>query len=267
MSQIKDGDNPASLILAETLLGLDFVFHGGESQNILGSPLTLQIWLMKRLDMIANPTVANHGPGNFLSRTVLKTECQTESGWVKFLNKKSSISIRWNCYWWKCPPPLFRSLGSDHIFIVGLRRATFYKADRLLRQFQYEQGMPGGKRRKPFTPVDTNPTSIRNMLLGLEMVDQVDQSFVKVTFHRRTTKYSNWLVNKIVDKEADMDAMRKQFLKDIRERHEADNYEFKRRDNDDKVPGTNGTNEQPKEKRLKKNDLLIFGFEHVYLKS
>ena len=64
-----------------------------------------------------------------------------------------------------------------------------------------------------------------------------------------------------------MDAMRKQFLKDIRERHEADNYEFKRRDNDDKVPGTNGTNEQPKEKRLKKNDPLIFGFEHVYLKS
>ena len=139
--------------------------------------------------------------------------------------------------------------------------------DRLLKQFQYEQGIPGGKGRKPFTPVDTNPTSIRNMLLGLEMVDQVDQSFVKVTFHRRTTKYSNWLVNKIVDKEADMDAMRKQFLKDIRERHEADNYEFKRRDNDDKVPGTNGTNEQPKEKRLKKNDLLIFGFEHVYLKS
>ena len=120
-----------------------------------------------------------------------------------------------------------------------------------MRQFQYEQGMPGGKRRKPFTPVDTNPTSIRNMLLGLEMVDQVDQSFVKVTFHRRTIKYSNWLVNKIVDKEADMDAMRKQFLKDIRERHEADNYEFKRRDNDDKVPGTDGTNKQPKEKRLK----------------
>ena len=64
-----------------------------------------------------------------------------------------------------------------------------------------------------------------------------------------------------------MVAMRKLFFRDNRERHEADNYEFKRRDNDDKVPSTNGTNEQPKEKRLKKNDLLIFGFEHVYLKS
>ena len=106
VSQIKDGDNPTSLILAKTLLGMDFVFLGGESQNFLGSPLTLQIWLMERLDKIAMPTVADYGPSNFLSRNVLKTECQTESDWVKFLNKKSSVSIRWNCYWWKSLPPL-----------------------------------------------------------------------------------------------------------------------------------------------------------------
>ena len=31
VSQVKDGDNPTSLILAETILGLDFVFLGGES--------------------------------------------------------------------------------------------------------------------------------------------------------------------------------------------------------------------------------------------
>ena len=30
-SQIKDGDNPISLIFAETLLGLDAIFHGGET--------------------------------------------------------------------------------------------------------------------------------------------------------------------------------------------------------------------------------------------
>ena len=79
MIQIKDGDDPVSLILAETLLGLDSIFHGGESQNFLGSPLTLQIWLMERLDMIARPTVGNYGLGNFLNRIVIKTECQTES--------------------------------------------------------------------------------------------------------------------------------------------------------------------------------------------
>ena len=47
VSQIKDGDNPISLILVETLLGLDTVFHGGKSPNFLGSPLALQIWLME----------------------------------------------------------------------------------------------------------------------------------------------------------------------------------------------------------------------------
>ena len=66
-----------------------------------------------------------------------------------------------------------------------------------------------------------------------------------------TTEYSNWLVDKIADKEANMVAMRKQFLRDNRERHDASNYEFKRRDKGDIVPSSNGINEQPKEKRLK----------------
>ena len=206
VSQVKYGDDLASLILAK--------FLGGESQNFLRSPLTLQIWLMERLDMVATPTVADYGLGNFLSKAILKTKCQTKSIWVKFLNKKSSVSIQWNCYWWKCPPTLLRSPRSNHIFVVGLRKATLYKADILLGQFQYEKGMPGGKGRKPFTPMDTNPTSIRNMLLGLEMADPVDQSFVKVHFHKMTTEYSNWLVNKIAVKEADMVAMRKQFFRD-----------------------------------------------------
>ena len=74
--------------------------------------------------------------------------------------------------------------------------------------------MLGCRGRKPFTLVDTTPTSIRTMLLGLDMVDQVDQSSVKVHYHRMTTDYSNWLVNKIADKEADMVAMKKQFLRD-----------------------------------------------------
>ena len=58
--------------------------------------------------------------------------------------------------------------------------------------------MPGAQRRRPFTPVDTNPTFVQNMLLGLEMADQVDQSFVKVHFYRMTTKYSNWLIDKML---------------------------------------------------------------------
>ena len=112
--------------------------------------------------------------------------------------------------------------------------------------------MPGGRGRKPFTLVDTTPTFVRTMLLGLEMADRVDQSFVKVHFHKMTVEYSNQLVNKVVVKEADMASMRKQFLKDNQDKHEDNNYEFKRRDKDDKVPTMDGTNGQPKEKRLKK---------------
>ena len=86
------------------------------------------------------------------------------------------------------------------------------------------------------------------MLLGLEMVDRVDQSFVKVHFHKMTTEYSNWLMDKIVDKEAERIAMREQFLKDNQERPNEDNYEFKRRDNDDKVPITGEISDQKKRK-------------------
>ena len=120
-----------------------------------------------------------------------------------------------------------------------------------MRQFKYEQGIPGGKRKRPFSPVDTNPTSVQNMLFGLEMADRVDQSFVKVHFHKMTTEYSNWLIDKIVDKEAERIAMREQFLRDNRERPNEDNYELKRRDNVDKVPIIEKIDDQQKKKRLK----------------
>ena len=80
------------------------------------------------------------------------------------------------------------------------------------------------------------------MLLGLDMADQVDQSFVKVHFHRMTTKYSNWLIDKIVDKEAE---------KDNREKPDEDNYEFKRRDRNDKASNTKEINDKKKKKRRK----------------
>ena len=93
VNQVGDGDNPTFLILARTFLGLDSVFLGGESQQFLGTPLTLQIWLTEILDMIATSIVAKYGPSNFPSKAVLKTKCQIESHWVKFLDKKSNISI------------------------------------------------------------------------------------------------------------------------------------------------------------------------------
>ena len=111
--------------------------------------------------------------------------------------------------------------------------------------------MPGGKRRRPFSLVVINPTSIQNMLLGLVMSDRVDQSFVKVYFHKMTTEYSNRMIDKIVGKEAKTIAMREQFLRDNRERPNEDNYELKRRDNVDKVPIIEKIDDQQKKKRLK----------------
>ena len=79
----------------------------------------------------------------------------------------------------------------------------------------------------------------------------MDQSFVKVHFHRMTTEYSNWLIDKIVDKEVERITMREQFLKDNRKRPDEDNYELKRRDRDDKALKTEKINDQQKKKRLK----------------
>ena len=89
------------------------------------------------------------------------------------------------------------------------------------------------------------------MLLGLEMANRVDQSFVRVHFHKMTTEYSNWLIDKIVDKEAKRIAMREQFLRDNWEKPDEDNYELKRWDNADIVPITEGIGDQLKKKRLK----------------
>ena len=43
-------------------------------------------------------------------------------------------------------------------------------------------------------------------------------------------------MNKIVDKEGKMVAIRKKFLKDNQEKLDEDNFEFRRKDNDEKVP-------------------------------
>ena len=37
--------------------------------------------------MITMPIATGYDPGNFLSRAILKIECQIGSDWVKFLNK------------------------------------------------------------------------------------------------------------------------------------------------------------------------------------
>ena len=73
------------------------------------------------------------------------------------------------------------------------------------------------------------------MLLGLDMANRVDQSFIKVYFHKITMEYFNWLVNKINDKETNMASMRKRFLETNQDKQRDNNYEFKGRDKDGRV--------------------------------
>ncbi|KAK9998081.1 hypothetical protein SO802_017684 [Lithocarpus litseifolius] len=60
------------------------------------------------------------------------------------------------------------------------------------------------------------------------------------------------IVGKVRDKETNMASMRKQFLEENQGKQGDNNYEFKRRDKDDGVFTTDGTNEQSKKKKLKK---------------
>ena len=66
-----------------------------------------------------------------------------------------------------------------------------------------------------------------------------------------------------------MASMRRQLLKDNQDKHEDNNYEFKMREKDDKVPTTDRTNETTKGEKTKEKMILLFffGFEHVYFKS
>ena len=43
--------------------------------------------------MIAKPTTGNYEPSSFLSKAIIKIECQTKSDWVKFLDKKSVLQF------------------------------------------------------------------------------------------------------------------------------------------------------------------------------
>ena len=55
-------------------------------------------------------------------------------------------------------PTSFVAISGIRLYLLGwLKEDDYYKADKLLRQFQYEQGMPSGRERKLFIPVDIAP--------------------------------------------------------------------------------------------------------------
>lgn len=112
--------------------------------------------------------------------------------------------------------------------------------------------MSSGRGRKHFFPIYTTLTSVRNMLLGLDMVDQMDRSFVEVHFHKMTIKYSNQLVDRIMDREINIVLMKEGFLCDGKDEQEDGDNKSKKRDRDSSVSDIDGTSDQPKKEKLKK---------------
>ena len=63
-----------------------------------------------------------------------------------------------------------------------------------------------------------------------------------------------------MDRKTGMVSMREQFLGDGKSKQEDDNYEFKRRDRDDRSVARNGTSDQSQKKNLKNIQFFYFLF-------
>ena len=81
-----------------------------------------------------------------------------------------------------------------------------------------------------------------------------------------TIEYSNWLVDKIVDKEANMVAMRKQFRRVNEKDMMMTTMKLKETTRMSKHLAQKKSMINQKRKDRRQSDLLIFGFEHVDLK-
>ena len=77
---------------------------------------------------------------------------------------------------------------------------------------------------------------------------------------RLSWEYSNWLMDRIMDRETDMVSMWERFFGDGKDKQEDGNYEFKRRERDSGVIDVDRTNNQLKKRKLKKIWFFFFSF-------
>ena len=137
MEQVEEGANPFSVILAETLIGLDSAKEGGKFQE---SPLLLQIWLKEKLSLImppANPL--RFKPRQWKSRSLQHPEpVMTGPKWHEFLSTRSDDKIQWHCSWWQLSH-VTREFFGHCVPLAGLYFTSFYTPSRLYRQYGLEQ--------------------------------------------------------------------------------------------------------------------------------
>ena len=81
-----------------------------------------------------SPPAGKYEPKQYFGRKLVRFDCESGKDWVLFFSERTAATIRWDCYWLGCPPPLLRSPDWDHIFLAGLtrlRKSSSYKGERL----------------------------------------------------------------------------------------------------------------------------------------
>ncbi|GMY38586.1 hypothetical protein FCV25MIE_33830 [Fagus crenata] len=211
--QLLQGKSIVPIILAETLNGLDAVVRG-ETSILLGSPLVLQLWLMDRLALVAPPTVAIYKPKHYKTRSLTRPDLQSEKDFLVELCRRTGKHIRWSCPWWQCGLPILRSPGRDHVSVFGLGSNSFYRGDRVFRQFGLRQHIPAEG--VPYAQKDLTPQLITKIERDLTHPTKADSMFSRTKSFLMSDSYKTWITEKVWVKEAKRIDERKKYLKSLR---------------------------------------------------
>lgn len=131
------------------------------------------------------------------AKKIIDVGCKTQDKWTDFLCQRTNHNIRWECTWWRCDFPMFRSPGWDHIFLVGLRITSFYKYDRLLRQFGLEHVLILGHTNS-FVATDVTPTVKAKVEPGLLDAHRADRTFARLGLIGMTEEFVSSLKDKLL---------------------------------------------------------------------
>ena len=211
--QLLQGKSIVPIILAETLNGLDAVVRG-ETSILLGSPHVLQLWLMDRLALIAPPTVAIYKPKHYKTRSLTRPDLQSEKDFLVELCRRTGKHIRWSCPWWQCGLPILRSPGRDHVSVFGLGSNSFYRGDRVFRQFGLRQHIPAEG--VPHAQKELTPQLITKIERNLTHPTKADSMSSRTKSFLMSDSYKTWITEKVWIKEAKRIDERKKYLKSLR---------------------------------------------------
>ena len=148
------------------------------------------------------------------AKKIIDVGCKTQDKWTDFLCQRTNHNIGWECTWWRCDFPMFRSPGWDHIFLVGLRITSFYKYDRLLRQFGLEHVLILGHTNS-FVATDVTPTVKAKVEPGLLDAHRADRTFARLGLIGMTEEFVKFVEGQTSTREKTSKKEWTNFLKDF----------------------------------------------------